>query len=103
MQAVEDPPNLPAHTGGRRQGCWWLLTIPVASFMPYLPPGATYIKGQMEEGEENAYRHWQVVVHFGKKASLATVLSTFGHVHAELSRSAAALDYVWKQQTRIEG
>lgn len=46
------------------QARYWLLTIPHANFLPYLPPGVTYIKGQLERGEglldggsDNIVRH----------------------------------------------
>lgn len=90
------PPN-------RSQGHWWILTIPQAEFLPYLPPQALYIRGQLECGEETGYLHWQVVVYFRNKSRRAGVTKVFGSVHSEPTRSDAARDYVWKEDTRVEG
>lgn len=86
------------------QGKYFLLTIPQHSFIPYLPPSCTYIKGQLESGSDTGYLHWQILVHFEKKSTLTRVKSVFGNdCHAELSRSEAANDYVWKEDTRVAG
>lgn len=85
------------------QGKYWLLTIPAEQFMPYLPPGVGWIKGQMEEGAETNFRHWQLIVGFEKKVRKKTVRNTFGPYHAELTRSDAAEKYVWKDDTSIDG
>lgn len=85
------------------QGKYWLLTIPHASFVPYLPQSCVYIKGQLEKGAQEGYLHWQVLVIFERKVRLAKVREVFGDVHSELTRSAAAEDYVWKEETRVEG
>lgn len=87
---------------GRRQGLIWMLTIPSHEYVPYLPPGTRYVKGQLEQGE-GGFIHWQILVHFARKQSLRSVRSVYGPFHAELSRSAAAEDYVWKEDTRVEG
>lgn len=105
-------PNSPSNSGcdlkpkpsnkSRRQGIYWILTIPHASFTPYLPPQCQYIIGQLECGD-GGYLHWQVVVGFKRKQSLNGVRGVFGEWHAELTRSGAALDYVWKSDTRVDG
>lgn len=85
------------------QGKYWILTIPQQHFTPYLPPSADFIKGQLEQGE-GGFVHWQVVIGFNKKVRASTVKEVFGpQAHVELSRSAAANDYVGKEETRIEG
>jgi len=86
----------------RRQGIFWLLTIPHHSYTPYNPPQCAWVKGQLECGE-SGFLHWQLIVAFRKKVALSGVRSCFGNVHAELTRSNAAADYVWKEQTRIQG
>lgn len=86
----------------RRQGIFWMLTIPQQNFTPYLPPGCAYCKGQMEQGE-GGYLHWQILVALSKKGSLQTVRRMFGTAHAELTRSERAGEYVWKEETRVEG
>lgn len=85
------------------QAKYWILTIPHASFTPYLPPGCDYIKGQLELGEQGSYLHWQILVHFSKKLRLRGIRDIFGAWHAEPTRSEAASDYVWKEDTRIAG
>lgn len=85
------------------QAKYWILTIPVANFMPFLPPGVEYIKGQIELGHQAQYRHWQLLVSFEKKVTLFKVRQIFGPFHAEPTRSSAADEYVWKEDTRVEG
>jgi len=86
----------------RRQGIFWVLTVPHAMFTPYLPANCSWIKGQLEKGD-GGFLHWQILVAFTAKASLAAVRTTFGSIHAELSRSEAASDYVWKEETSVPG
>lgn len=81
---------------------YWLLTIPHEGFVPYLPAGIQYLRGQLERGHEG-YLHWQLCVAFRKKVTLTGVRIVFGPYHAEPTRSAAARDYVWKDDTRVEG
>lgn len=83
------------------QGRYWLLTIPVHGFTPFLPHGVAYIRGQLECGGESGYLHWQLLVYFSKPVRLRSVRSTFGDWHAELSRSDAASQYVWKEDTAV--
>lgn len=44
-----------------------------------------------------------MVAYFPKKVTLVRVRSIFGPYHAEQTRSDAARDYVWKEETRVEG
>lgn len=86
------------------QGRYWLLTIPQHEFTPFLPVSCNYIKGQLEQGNDTGYLHWQVFVCFAKKVRLQSVKETFGTgIHCELTRSAAANEYVWKEETYVEG
>lgn len=89
----------------RRQGTYWICTIPRELWEPKLEEGFQYVKGQLEIGEEQAYEHWQVMVILERKGSLTRLKSLFGFsgFHAELTRSKAAEDYVWKEDTRVEG
>ncbi|UJO02140.1 Rep [Ninurtavirus momolo] len=88
--------------GARRQGIFWLLTVPHHDFTPFPVPSCSWIRGQLEQGEETGYVHWQICCAFKVKKSLAQVKEIFGIAcHAELSRSEAAGDYVWKEQTRV--
>lgn len=87
-----------------QQGRYWILTIPHHLFTPFLPPGIQWIKGQLEEGNEGGYLHWQLMVSTRQKKTLSYIKSIFGPgVHCELTRSAAAEQYVWKEDTRVQG
>lgn len=86
----------------RRQGRYWIGTIPRANWVPCLPEGLAYVRGQLEQGE-TGYEHWQVLFIAKKKISRRSLLA-FGlpsQGHYELTRSSAAEDYVWKEDTRI--
>lgn len=84
------------------QGRYFLLTIPHHDFLPYLPSGVQYIKGQLEQGSQTDYLHWQILCSFAKKVSTTKVREIFGtSCHVELSRSSAANEYVWKEDTRV--
>ena len=79
------------------------MTIPQHLFTPFLPDACAYIAGQLERGSETGFVHWQLLVVFRRSVRLAAVRKTFGSVHAELSRSAAADQYVWKDDTAVSG
>lgn len=85
------------------KGRYWLLTIPV-THLPNIPEpkgDLTYIKGQQELGEQGLH-HWQLIAQFKQNTTLNQVKSYFcKEAHCELTRSAAADDYVWKEQTAI--
>lgn len=86
------------------QGRYWLLTIPHHDFLPFLPTNVVYLRGQLERGNNTGYLHWQLLVAFNSKVRLNAIKNTFGQsCHAELSRSSAADEYVWKDDTRVEG
>jgi len=86
------------------QGLYWILTIPHADYVPYKPDCVQFVRGQLERGSTTGYLHWQLLVAFKRKCRLAAIKTTFGATtHAELTRSAAANDYVWKQETRVDG
>lgn len=87
---------------GTPQAKYWILTIPHANFTPYKPPGVKYIRGQLEQGE-SGYLHWQVVLELEKKRRLSYVTQLFGNCHCEPSKSSAADEYVWKEDTRVGG
>jgi len=95
----------------RRQGIFWLCTLSCSEVSDLLilrcgelPPSVVWIRGQQEAGSAGGYLHWQFVVAFRKKVSLAGVKAVFGpSVHAELSRSESANEYVLKEETRVDG
>lgn len=86
-----------------RSGCHWILTIPRDDWnVPVsLPTGLSFLRGQLEQGE-GGYFHWQVYAVLCKKSTLGAVKNLFCHsAHCELTRSQAARDYVWKEETRV--
>lgn len=88
-----------------QQYVYWLLTIKSTEWnVPaVIPESLQYLKGQREIGV-GGFEHWQVLCVLAKKGTLAGVKAIFGPtVHAEPSRSAAANEYVWKEETRVEG
>lgn len=85
------------------QAVYWIGTLPESAFVPQLPDGCAYIRGQLETGSETGFVHWQILVVTQRKRRLGWLRSTFGPYHFEPTRSAAANDYVWKEDTRVEG
>lgn len=83
---------------------YWLLTIPHHGFTPYLPAECAYLKGQLESGGTTDYLHWQVLVAFPAQVRLPVLQRIFGQeMHAEATRSSAADEYVWKEETAVPG
>lgn len=116
------------------QAKYWILTIPHANYLPYLPDACSYIKGQLELGRgesvvaepgttssgsqqdesllgsivaepqsSSGYLHWQLIIHCKKKTRLRGIRDIFGPWHAEPTRSDAAAEYVWKDETAVPG
>nr|USZ80622.1 replication-associated protein [Sichuan tick-associated circovirus 5] len=86
------------------QARYYILTIPYENFTPFLPPNVKYIKGQLEQGANTGYLHWQLIIHFSQKKTLQYVKLIFGDtIHAEATKSKAAEDYVWKDESAIQG
>lgn len=86
------------------QARYWILTIPKNDWQKptTLPPTISYIRGQEEIGSNTNYRHWQLLVIYKRAVRLHAVKTFFGQsCHAEPSRSGAANDYVWKEDTRV--
>lgn len=86
------------------QGRYWILTIPFASWSvpETLPDKIKYLKGQQEIGE-SGYHHWQLLC-CSEKMRLNALKALFcTQAHIELTRSEAADQYVWKEDTRVEG
>lgn len=87
------------------QARYFILTIPVSA-LPIIPQPRdelVYLKGQKEIGA-GGYEHWQLVCSFNKKVTIIKCKSYFcREAHVELSRSAAAEQYVWKEDTRVAG
>lgn len=82
---------------------YWILTIPHHLFVPYLPNTVVHIAGQLEQGVNTEYLHWQVVVTLAAKQRLSFVKRIFGDsVHAEPTKSDAARAYCFKEDTSVE-
>lgn len=83
-----------------QNAAWWIITIPKDKWKPSLPKGVKYIKGQLEKGENNDYLHWQVVACLEKKQRMSGAKKLFvKEAHLEPTRSSAANEYVWKDET----
>lgn len=53
-------------------------------------------------GAEGGYHHWQLVVGFKRAVRLTAVKQHFSNsTHCEPTRSEAANEYVWKEDTRV--
>lgn len=81
---------------------YWIGTVPkdLWIFPSPLPESIAYCKGQEEAGTEGGYRHYQVLAVFKSAVRLSAVRRIFAG-HWESSRSVAANEYVWKDDTRI--
>lgn len=82
------------------QARYWILTIPEDAFTPYLPVDFAYIRGQLEIGE-GGFRHWQIIAYSKSQVSRSVVRLTFGPYHCEPTKSKAAENYVWKEETAV--
>lgn len=86
-------------------GRFFLLTIPAASWTTptELHPDLSWVRGQQETAA-SGFLHWQVACRSFKVSRISKIKTLFcPQAHVELSRSAAANDYVWKEDTRVEG
>lgn len=98
--------NNQARTGGSSSAAkarYWMGTIPCHQFVPFVPPGVAYIKGQLESGQQGGYLHWQLLIHTSGQQRLSWLRKTFGEFHFEPTRSDSAEDYVWKEETSVPG
>lgn len=89
------------------QARYWLLTLhmPCSWTVPTrLPQDIVWLRGQREIGSNTGAEHWQIFVAYSKKVRRARVKQDFtDQVHAEPSRSQAAEEYVWKEDTAVPG
>lgn len=99
--------QMAAQTGNRYrqypQARYWIGTIPRDSWDPntWESTGASYIRGQLERGA-SGYEHWQLVAYYSRQKRLSTLKRVWPTgSHWEPTRSDAALQYVWKDDTRI--
>lgn len=83
---------------------YYMLTIPQADFEKpsILPTGILWMKGQLERGE-GGFEHWQICLCTERKCRASAVKRKFGQsCHVEVTRSAAANEYVWKDDTAVD-
>lgn len=93
------------HGNGRAaQGIFWIGTISAAEWTPptECPQEVQWVRGQREVGE-GGFDHYQVFVAFRRKKRLRGVVTSMGGGYWQLSRSTAAQEYVWKEETRVPG
>lgn len=96
-----------------QQARYWLITINDSNNgTSWSPPatldglysGVQWLTGQKEIGSETGRPHWQLFVSFKRAVRLAALRKCFGAgIHAEPSRSAAAEEYVQKDDTAVPG
>lgn len=87
----------------------WLLTIPAASleedWKPDLNAKIRYVCGQLERGEENGYRHYQVYVELTSPQRMSWIKKWIGtdSIHCEQRKGTRmqAREYCMKAETRI--
>jgi len=60
------------------------------------------MRGQLERGE-GGLLHWQFVVYLTSRRRALFVRQMFPGSHVETTRSSAAREYVWKEDTRVDG
>jgi len=80
----------------------WIFTIPFHDYTPYLHSSFSYFKGQLETGAEG-FIHWQIIGYSKKPTRLSALKKLFPTAHMEPTRSSAAEEYVWKEETRVDG
>jgi len=85
-----------------RTARWWLATVPAQTHWARAIRGnCRFIRGQLETGI-GGYVHWQVILWFITPVSMGQCKELLTpESHVEPTRSAAALEYVWKEDTRV--
>jgi len=87
------------------QGVYWIGTLYEYTTPTQLPPGVTWLKGQQETCPSTGRIHCQLIAGFARSVRLAAVKRAMGTPtgHWELTRSAAAESYCWKDDTAVAG
>lgn len=87
-----------------KQARYWLGTVNpdhgVWEPPTVLPDNVVWLRGQRELASTGT-QHWQLFAAFDKKVRLSTVKTSICNGHWEPSRSEAAEQYVWKEDTAI--
>lgn len=90
------------------QATYWIGTIAAGAWSPSclspLCQRVAYVRGQREIGD-GGFEHWQVFVQFNRNVRLQACkdLTSSPTGHWEPTRSKAAEEYVWKEDTRVDG
>jgi len=82
---------------------WYILTLPALRYVyscAALPDRLDYVKGQLELSESGLL-HWQFVLHCRQSLRSVAIRKMFPGAHVEATRSAAAVAYVWKEDTSV--
>jgi len=88
-------------TNSNAKARWWIATIGKDKWDgKKLPPGAIYAKGQLERGA-GGFEHWQVCFQFSEPKRRAHLSKWIRECFYEPTKSDAALEYVWKEESRI--
>ena len=90
------------------QARYWIITVPKDNWSPptseCLPVEIALLRGQLEIGNGTGYEHWQLFVAFRRRQRLGGVKKFFtNNAHAEPTRSTAAEEYVFKEDTAVPG
>lgn len=84
---------------------FWIATLSAefsANPPQYKSPPMIWMKGQLEKGENTHFTHWQFVFALNKPQRLSYVSKLLPHAHLEPTRSAAANEYVFKDETCVD-
>lgn len=95
---------MPRQNSSTTKAKYWILTIPLNEFTPiYLPGIFVFMQGQMEEGTNTGYRHYQCFGITGSQCRISAIKKFLPTAHIEATRSKAAETYCIKDDTAIEG
>lgn len=82
---------------------YWLGTLYEWTVPTDIADPLVWLRGQQERCPTTGRLHHQVIAGFKKPQRLASVKSKVGVGHWEITRSQSADNYVWKEETRVEG
>jgi len=81
---------------------WWIGTVPFNDWTANIPAWVGYARGQAEIGD-SGYKHIQLVVWTPQPSRLSRLKTWIATAHWEPTKSDAAIAYVWKESTRVDG
>lgn len=89
-----------------KQFVYWLCTLPHHTWTPWLSEDLSFCAGQLEEGKETGYLHWQVLFCFSKKVTVWHLRRNYPggwYGPSDAKKFKKALEYVHKQDTAVAG